>query len=128
VTDDDPNAALRARFDDALARYADLRDGVGRLQRDLEEVQATVRSPDGMVTVVAGPGGAVKRVELHERAYQAHPPHRLAELIGQAARHAAAAVNHLVQQRISEMTPDGIGLDRLLARHDSLMEYREDGS
>jgi DNA-binding protein YbaB len=93
------------------------------LHRDLENVEATVRSPDGMVTVVVGAGGALKRVELNERAYQQHPPHRLAALITEAARHGTVLVTRLVQQRISAITPPGSGLDQVLRRHDERMGF-----
>ncbi|HEX6686365.1 MAG TPA: YbaB/EbfC family nucleoid-associated protein [Candidatus Limnocylindrales bacterium] len=123
--DRDANAALRQRFDDAFQRYATMRESVSQLQRDLDSVEATIRSPDGMVTVVIGPGGVLKRLELHERAYQEHPPQRLAALITQAARLGTTRVANLVQQRIGTFAPDGSGLDAILRRHDERIGYAD---
>jgi DNA-binding protein YbaB len=123
--DRDANAHLRRRFDDAHQRYASLRESVSSLQRDLENVEATVRSPDGMVTVVIGPGGILKRLELHERAYQNHPPARLAALITDAARHGTTLVTTLIQQRISTLAPEGSDLDEILHRHDQRMGFTD---
>jgi len=123
--DRDANADLVRRFDDAHQRYASLRESVTTLQRDLDNVEATVRSPDGMVTVVIGPGGVLKRLELHERAYLKHPPARLATLITDAARHGATLVNNLIQQRIDTMAPEGSDLTNLLRRHDERMGFTD---
>lgn len=119
------NAELFARFDDAHARYARLREGVGELQRDLDALEATVRSPDGMVTVVVGARGNLKRLTLHDRAYQEHPPQRLAILITEAVRKAETVVTQAVQERIAELVPEGTGLDRVLRRQDERMGYQD---
>jgi len=123
--DRDANAALFRRFEDAQQRYASLRESVSSFQRDLENVEATVRSPDGMVTVVIGPGGVLKRLELHERAYLQHPPARLATLITDAARHGTTLVTTLIQQRIDTFAPEGSGLTDLLSRHDERMGFTD---
>lgn len=121
----DTNADLFRRFDDAHQRYTSLRESVSSLQRDLENVEATVRSPDGMVTVVIGPGGALKRLELHERAYHQHPPARLATLITEAARHGTTLVTNLIQQRIDTLAPEGSDLSDILRRHDERMGFTD---
>lgn len=121
----DANSDLFRRFDDAHQRYTALRESISTLQRDLENVEATVRSPDGMVTVVIGPGGVLKRLELHERAYHQHPPQRLATLITEAAQHGAKAVTNLIQQRIDTLAPEGSGLEAILRRHDQRMGFTD---
>lgn len=121
----DTNTDLFRRLEDAHQRYASLRESVSSFQRDLENVEATVRSPDGMVTVVIGPGGVLKRLELHERAYHQHPPARLAALITDAARHGTTAVTKLIHQRIDTFAPEGSGLDQILRRHDERMGFTD---
>ncbi|GIH06949.1 hypothetical protein Rhe02_50160 [Rhizocola hellebori] len=124
--DREANAGLRARFDDVHAQYTKMREGVKDLQDDLAAMEVRVASPDGMVTVVVGPRGNLKSLTLDKRAYQQHPPERLAALIVQACQRAESAVAGAVQQRLGRMLPEGSGLDEVLRRHDQRMGYSDD--
>ena len=124
--DREANAGLRARFDDVHAQYAKMREGVRDLQEDLAAMEVSVRSPDGMVTVVVGPRGNLKTLTIDKRAYQQHPPERLATIILQACQRAESAVADAIQERMGRLLPEGSGLDRVLRRHDERMGYTDD--
>lgn len=49
-------------------RLQDIRARAYRAEAELAGVEATVASSDGSVTVVAGPGGAIRRIVFAERA------------------------------------------------------------
>jgi DNA-binding protein YbaB len=132
--DDDPNAALRARFDEVHARYTHLRDNVGELQRELAGLEVSLTSADGLVTVVVGARGQLQRLRLHERAYAAHRPDRLAELITQTTRRAEQAAAEATAELVARVVPAETGvpellrggdLSALLRRHDDSMGYEE---
>ncbi|WP_091234418.1 YbaB/EbfC family nucleoid-associated protein [Microbacterium sp. 3J1] len=57
-------AALHARIDAQIARSRALAEESSRLNADVEQTTATVTSPDGRVTVVARPNGAIDEVRL----------------------------------------------------------------
>ncbi|GAB4060048.1 YbaB/EbfC family nucleoid-associated protein [Catellatospora paridis] len=132
--DPDANAALRARFDEVHAQYTHLRDNVGELQRELAGLEVSVASADGMVTVVVGARGQLLRLRLHERAYAAHRPDRLAELITKTTRRAEQAAVEATAELVARVVPAETGvpellrggdLGALLRRHDDTMGYEE---
>ncbi|BCJ74234.1 hypothetical protein CS0771_37780 [Catellatospora sp. IY07-71] len=134
TVDRDANAALRARFDEVHARYTHLRENVGELQRQLAGLEVSLASPDGTVTVVVGARGQLLRLKLHERAYAAHRPDRLAELITQTTRKAEQAAAEATAELVARAVPGETGvpellrggdLGALLRRHDETMGYRE---
>lgn len=57
-------AALHARIDAQIARSRALAEESSRLSAEVEETTATVTSPDGRVTVIARPTGAIDQVRL----------------------------------------------------------------
>jgi DNA-binding protein YbaB len=132
MADREGNAELRARFDDVYSQYGRLREGLSVLQQNLAGLEATVRSPDGMVVVVVGARGELKRLTLHEKAYGAHPPERLAKLITQTTARATGVAAEAVQQMMRDVTPPDSGVAEfmrsndygaLLRRHDQRMGY-----
>lgn len=77
--------------------------GVQDMQNELSELEATASNADRSVTVVAGPGGAVKDLQLTDKAMN-QPPQALAaaikstlsEAVAEAARKQAGIVdNHM---------------------------------
>jgi DNA-binding protein YbaB len=57
----------REWLDDYQHRLQDIRARAHRAQAELAGVEATATSADGAVTVVAGPGGALRRVTFSPR-------------------------------------------------------------
>ncbi|HEX3782573.1 MAG TPA: YbaB/EbfC family nucleoid-associated protein [Pseudonocardiaceae bacterium] len=77
------------------AQILQLRARAESAQEQIQSATATVRSPDGAVTVTVGAGGAVTDVRFGERAYE-RPPQQLAALlmqsIGKAQQQVSASV------------------------------------
>lgn len=87
------------RFQASVRNVDDRFAGLGAMQQQLTELQARASSPDGGVTVVTGPGGAVLDVKFTEAALakgaQALSTTLLAtlrEAVGEAARRQAVIV------------------------------------
>jgi DNA-binding protein YbaB len=112
------NTALFSRFEDVHAQYTRLRAGVDALRRDLEALEVTVRSPDGLVTVVVGPQGNLKNLALQDN-------EPLAALVVEAMRKAEMLAAEAVRDRLTHILPDGGGLDDVLRRHDEVMGYSD---
>ncbi|MEU0531758.1 YbaB/EbfC family nucleoid-associated protein [Amycolatopsis tolypomycina] len=87
------------RFQAGVRNADDRFAGLGAMQQQLTELRASAASPDGGVTVVTGPGGAVLDVKFTEAAL-AKGPHALSaallatlrEAVGEAARRQAVIV------------------------------------
>lgn len=95
------------RFQSSIRNVDDRFAGIGALQQELTGLQASASSPDGGVTVVAGPGGAVLDVKFTEaglakgpQALSAALMTTLQQAIGESARRQAA----LVQEHLGDDT------------------------
>ncbi|MFB9683266.1 YbaB/EbfC family nucleoid-associated protein [Amycolatopsis plumensis] len=87
------------RFQAGIRNADDRFAGLGTMRQQLTELRASAVSPDGGVTVVTGPGGAVLDVEFTEgalakgpRALSAALLATLREAVGEAARRQAVIV------------------------------------
>ncbi len=115
------NTALFSRFEDVHAQYTRLRAGVDALQRDLEGLEVTVRSPDGAVTVVVGPRGNLKAISLQD-------DEPLAMLILEAMRQAEQLATDAVRERLTEVVPESAGgIDGVLRGHDEAIGLSDTG-
>lgn len=91
------------RFQASIRHVDDRFAGIGAMQQALTELQATATSPDGGVTVVTGPGGAVLDVKFTDaalakgaQALSAALMTTLREAVGEAARRQAVIVQEHV--------------------------------
>ena len=74
---------MSAEFDQLVAQFEQFQSkirrvdrqfaGLGQLQQELAGMEAVANSPDGSVTVVAGPSGSIKDIQLTERALRQTP-------------------------------------------------------
>ncbi|MET8846120.1 YbaB/EbfC family nucleoid-associated protein [Amycolatopsis sp. NPDC004625] len=87
------------RFQAGVRNADDRFVGLGAMQQQLTELRASAASPDGGVTVVTGPGGAVLDVKFTEAALAKGPQAlsatllaTLREAVGEAARRQAVIV------------------------------------
>lgn len=87
------------RFRSSVRSADDRFAGLGAMQQQLTELRASAASPDGGVTVVTGPGGAVLDVKFTEGALAKGPQAlsaallaTLREAVGEAARRQAVIV------------------------------------
>ncbi|ATY09357.1 hypothetical protein CU254_01845 [Amycolatopsis sp. AA4] len=56
------------RFQSRLRRVDDQFSGIAQMQEELSALEATAMSPDRSVTVVAGPGGSIKNIQVTDAA------------------------------------------------------------
>jgi DNA-binding protein YbaB len=88
-------------------------ESLRQMQRDVSEVDATARKPDGMVSVSVDSRGLLKEVVLDPRVYQRQSPPALSRtimrLIGEACADVAAQVTDLM----APFMPEGFSFDDL---------------
>jgi DNA-binding protein YbaB len=92
------------QFQSKLRKVDDQLANVGRMQSEIAAIEATASNSDRSVTVVAGAGGAIKDIQLTDRAL-AQPPQALAsdllstiqQAVGEAARKQAGIVDEHVE-------------------------------
>ena len=93
--DRDANRALRARFDDVLGQYRQLRSGLDDLQRELAELRISATSRDGMVTATVDARGRLVDLKLH-RAPSPTVDKTILKTVQAAASRAADRVQELM--------------------------------
>ncbi|WP_372671246.1 YbaB/EbfC family nucleoid-associated protein [Amycolatopsis kentuckyensis] len=93
------------RFQSGIRNVDDRFAGLGAMQQQLTELRASASSPDGGVTVVTGPGGAVLDVKFTDAALAKGPQAlsaalmtTLREAVGEAARRQVV----LVQEHLGD--------------------------
>lgn len=99
---------LRARLERIRDRRAEHEAVLGSLttaRAELAAITASATSPDGAVTVVAGPGGIVRSVHLAEHAMR-HTAAALSGVIDATVRQAVARATHeqlaIVRDRLGD--------------------------
>ena len=99
--------ATKKQADDRLAGYAAMKDQIA-------EIEATAQSPDRGVTVIAGPGGAVKDLRFTPQALQ-QGPNALAATTMSTLRTAVAAAARKQAKVVQEFVGDDMNvLDQVL--------------
>jgi hypothetical protein len=109
---------LSSRIEAIDAATADNRlraESYRRLTEELKGVDGTVTSPDGVVTVVAGPGGVLRSITFSDTV-RSLAPHALST----AVMHTVARAQAAVARAQADLVRRGLGgtelLDRVLAR------------
>ncbi|MDQ0381902.1 YbaB/EbfC family nucleoid-associated protein [Amycolatopsis thermophila] len=90
---------------DFQRRVDDLRGKSLRLREQLTEAAGTVTSPDGLVRVTAGPGGALRSLHIDERAMSGTAS-RLTDTIMRTFGQAQAKVAHEVAGALEPLAGD----------------------
>jgi DNA-binding protein YbaB len=98
-------------LDTAVADNRRRAEAYQRTERELKDVSASVTSPDGVVTVVAGPGGVVSSVTFSENVHDISPA-SLSTTVQQTISAAIAAV----ARRQADVVRRGLGSSELLDR------------
>jgi DNA-binding protein YbaB len=78
------------------------------MRRELTEVGATAKRPDGLVTVVVGPQGQVKDIQLDPRVYRKLDSGELAAAIMELISQATAEVSAQMRTIMSPFIPGGV--------------------
>ncbi|WP_040919507.1 YbaB/EbfC family nucleoid-associated protein [Saccharomonospora glauca] len=91
------------RFQSKMKKVDDQLANVGRMQSEIAAIEASASNSDRSVTVVAGPGGAIKDIQLTDRALAQQPQALASELmstiqqaVAEAARQQAGIVDEHV--------------------------------
>jgi DNA-binding protein YbaB len=128
TSDRDANQALRERFAQVYGDYSRIRAGMGELQERLAAMQVRVSSPDGLVTAVVGPRGQLISLALDPEAYREHTPPRLAAIITETVRQAAARAAEESRALLGEYLPAGsAGVEFLRTNDFGALMSRYDG-
>jgi DNA-binding YbaB/EbfC family protein len=80
-----------------------------RLQQEATAEEVTGSAGGGMVTVTATAGGEIKRIALDPKAIDPSDPELLADLITAAVNQALEAGRNLIQAKVGEAMPPGLG-------------------
>lgn len=99
----EPDAPLGILGDDYTRRIEQLKE----MRRELAEVGATAKRPDGLVTVVVGSQGQVKDIRLDPRVYRKLDSGELAAAIMEMISQATAEVSKQMQTIMTPFVPAG---------------------
>lgn len=88
------------RFQSKIKKVDDQLANVERMQSEIAELEATASNADRSITIVAGPGGAIKDIQLTDKALSQQPQalsaalmSTIQEAVAEAARKQAAIVD-----------------------------------
>lgn len=99
----EPDAPLGTPGDDYAKRIEQLKE----MRRELAEVGATAKRPDGLVTVVVGAQGQVKDIRLDPRVYRKLDSGELAAAIMELISQASAEVSKQMRTIMTPFMPGG---------------------
>jgi DNA-binding YbaB/EbfC family protein len=80
-----------------------------RLQQEATAEEVTGTAGGGMVTVTATAGGEIKEIKIDPKAIDPSDPEMLADLITAAVNQALEAGRNLIQAKVGEALPPGLG-------------------
>ena len=110
-------------IDTAAADTQRRREAYDRMATEMKAVTASVTSPDGVVTVVAGPGGDVEQIKFRDGVGRLDPATLAASVM-----HTLTAAKAAAARMQAEVVRRGLGdsdlLDRVLAEDERLFGDR----
>lgn len=137
AADRDANRVLTERMAEVFEQYGKMRAGVADLQRRMQSLEETARTPDGMVEATVDSRGRLVRLHFDRSAYQEYEPAKLAEVTTAIIARATEQVGRRVQDLLGEFLPAESGalafvrsndFNDLLRRSDDLVDRgRADG-
>ncbi|MDP9848663.1 YbaB/EbfC family nucleoid-associated protein [Streptosporangium lutulentum] len=86
----------------------------------LNSIESTMGSSDGMISVVVGPQGQVRDIELDPRVYRKLSATELADAIMEQINRAAAAVSEQRRHLLEPLMPDGLRYDQVFGENVTL--------
>lgn len=96
-----------AQVETLLADYRRSREQLNAVRHQLASVRETASSPDGLVTVSAGPHGGLLDLFIAEAAYQRYRPAELSALIVRTTAVAADKAADAAGRVLQPVLPDG---------------------
>lgn len=109
------NAALRARLEELLGDYEQLRRGVAAARERMRTMRGTAASTDGTIKVTVDPRGRLTGLDLDPRAYRRFSPSQLAAEIMRLAAVACDQVTGEMAEVMAPFLPDGISYADLMS-------------
>jgi DNA-binding protein YbaB len=109
------NAALRARLDELLGDYDELRKGLARAQDKMRTMRATAASTDHTVAVTVDSRGWLAELRIEPRAYRRFSPSQLAGEIQRLAAEACATVTGDMAEVMTPFLPGGISYQDVIS-------------
>jgi DNA-binding protein YbaB len=109
------NAALRARLEELLGDYEQLRRGVQAAQERLRTMRGTAATTDGTIKVTVDFRCRLSALELDPRAYRRYPPSQLAAEIMRLAGVACEQVTGDMAEVMSPFLPAGVSYADLMS-------------
>jgi len=109
------NAALRARLEELLGDYDQLRRGVAAAREQMRTMLGAAATTDGTIKVAVDSRGRLTGLELAPRAYRRFSPSQLAAEIIRLAAAARDQVTGEMAEVMAPFLPDGISYADLLS-------------
>jgi DNA-binding protein YbaB len=103
-------AEWQAHIDSMLEQYREVRDNLGRMQREMAELTGTAESPDGLVKATVDFRGSLTKLEFNPRLVRTIDSVSLAEVIVQTVQQASAGVSEQVRDVVGPNVPESAGL------------------
>ncbi|WP_433207163.1 YbaB/EbfC family nucleoid-associated protein [Dactylosporangium sp. CS-047395] len=119
-------AEYQAHIDELMQQYRQVRDNLGRMQREMAELTATAQSEDELVKVTVDHRGALTAVDINPRAFRALDSATLGETIVATAKAATDDLRRRVQELVTPNMPDVAGLSRMGGDFDFSKMFPED--
>jgi len=93
-----------------LEQYRDVRDNLGRMQREMAEQTATAESSDGLVKATVDFRGSLLKLDINPRMLRSVDSSSLSETIVRTVKRASAGVAGKVRAVVGPNVPDAAGL------------------
>src|SRR6185312_17400358 len=110
-------AEFRASLEELMEDYSKQVGRLNEMRRDLDKVSATATRPDGLVTVVVGPRGAVQDIRLDPRVYRKLDSGELSQAILKLIAEATADVSAQMKEITTPFMPEGLEYDGALGKN-----------
>lgn len=116
---------LRAYSAELSSGFAQLRQNLGELRRELAELAVTAKSPDGLVSATVGCQGQLVELRLDPRIYRRQDSRHLSTVITQTVQDAGAEAARRVRE-LSDRYAGGMDLPSAV-RGDLLARFERFG-
>ncbi|MEV6860977.1 YbaB/EbfC family nucleoid-associated protein [Streptosporangium subroseum] len=119
MVSDDFRMTMEELAGDYNRQAAQLRETYGKLN----ELTATARSDDRMVSVTVGPRGQVQDIELDPRVYRKRSSSELSQSIMEQIGVATSEVSSRMQELMAPFVPDGLPYEELFGEGASFESF-----
>jgi DNA-binding protein YbaB len=104
---------MRARMEQLLGEYDNVRASLGRLRSRMAEVEGSARSADGGIELTVGPQGTLRALRIDPRAYRRLSPTELADEIVRLSGEAAGDARRQLAEVMAPFLPPGVAYEKV---------------